>query len=363
MSMRRPQSFLFLIPLLIVLLLVPGCLLGQPADNMPAAASTGSLTYYTEDMPPFNYLENGTLRGFSIELLEAITAKMGEKVSRDNVHLVPWSEGYQAALTRNNTVLFAIARQPGRETSFRWAGPISSVREVLFALPDRGITIQSLADLKGYRIGAVTDDLAVQQLREAGVTDDQLVIENNATALVSELESGKIDLWAYPEPAGRYFTEKVTGNYYLFSVVYSFPAVDIYYAFSRDVPDSTVWSFQKALDGLKNEKDASGISAYDRIIGHYDPSAGLGQLQYMTEEWAPYNFAEDGNVSGISIDILEAVFRNLGVNRTRADVRIVPLADGFRAAQKNTLFSFPSSGPRSGRTCTSGPVRLPNQGS
>ncbi|MEI6293599.1 MAG: transporter substrate-binding domain-containing protein, partial [Methanomicrobiales archaeon] len=233
-----------------------------------------------------------------------------------------------------------IARQPGRETSFRWAGPISSVREVLFALPDRGITIQSLADLKGYRIGAVTDDLAVQQLREAGVTDDQLVIENNATALVSELESGKIDLWAYPEPAGRYFTEKVTGNYYLFSVVYSFPAVDIYYAFSRDVPDSTVWSFQKALDGLKNEKDASGISAYDRIIGHYDPSAGLGQLQYMTEEWAPYNFAEDGNVSGISVDILEAVFRNLGVNRTRADVRIVPLADGFRAAQKNTTVLF-----------------------
>ena len=157
---------------------------------------------------------------------------------------------------------------------------------------------------------------------------------------MSELESGKIDLWAYPEPAGRYFTEKVTGNYYLFSVVYSFPAVDIYYAFSRDVPDSTVWSFQKALDGLKNEKDASGISAYDRIIGHYDPSAGLGQLQYMTEEWAPYNFAEDGNVSGISVDILEAVFRNLGVNRTRADVRIVPLADGFRAAQKNTTVLF-----------------------
>ena len=132
MSMRRPQSFLFLIPLLIVLLLVPGCLLGQPADNMPAAASTGSLTYYTEDMPPFNYLENGTLRGFSIELLEAITAKMGEKVSRDNVHLVPWSEGYQAALTRNNTVLFAIARQAragdllqvGRAYQFGKGGPV-----------------------------------------------------------------------------------------------------------------------------------------------------------------------------------------------------------------------------------------------
>ena len=76
-------------------------------------------------MPPFNYVENGTLQGLSIDLLEAITAKMGDKVSGDQVRLVPWSEGYQAALTGNHTVIFAIARQPGREKSFRWAGPIT----------------------------------------------------------------------------------------------------------------------------------------------------------------------------------------------------------------------------------------------
>jgi polar amino acid transport system substrate-binding protein len=340
MAMRQPHLFLFLIPILLGLLLVSGCLTGQPVNTVPAAVSMSCLTYYTEDMPPFNYVENGTLQGLSIDLLEAITAKMGDKVSRDQVRLVPWSEGYQAALTGNHTAIFAIARQPGRETSFKWAGPISSVREVLFALPDRGITVRSLADLKGYRIGAVADDLAVQQLREAGVTEDQLVIGNNATALVSKLESGEIDLWAYPEPAGRYFTEQVTGNYYRFSVVYSFPAVDIYYAFSRDVPDSTVRSFQQALDALKQEKDTAGVSAYDRIIGRYDPSVGLGQLQYLTEEWAPYNFAENGNATGISVDILDAVFLNLGVNRTRADVRIVPLADGFRAAQGNNTVLF-----------------------
>ena len=230
----------------------------NPLNTVSAAVPMSSLTYYTEDMPPFNYVENGTLQGLSIDLLEAITAKMGDKVSRDQVRLVPWSEGYQAALTGNRTVIFAIARNPGRETSFKWAGPISSVREVLFALPDRGITVRSLSDLKGYRIGAVADDLAVQQLREAGVSEDQLVIANNATVLISELERGEIDLWAYPEPAGRYFTEQVTGNYYRFSVVYSFPAIDIYYAFSRDVPDSTVQSFQQALDALKQEKDARG---------------------------------------------------------------------------------------------------------
>ena len=42
-------------------------------------------------------------------------------------------------------------------------------------------------------------------------------------------------------------------------------------------------------------------------------------------------------------EILEAVFKNVGVNRSRADVRIAPLAEGFQIAQNNTstvLFSI-----------------------
>ena len=101
MTMRHTPSFLYPIPFLLGLLLVSGCLTGQPADKVSAAVSMSSLTYYTEDMPPFNYVENGTLQGLSIDLLEAITAKTGDRVSRDQVRLVPWSEGYQAALTGN----------------------------------------------------------------------------------------------------------------------------------------------------------------------------------------------------------------------------------------------------------------------
>ena len=80
-----------------------------------------------------------------------------------------------------------------------------------------------------------------------------------------------------------------------------------------------------------------------RSLGRYIPSIGLAQLNYLTEEWAPFNYQEEGNVTGISVEILEAVFKNIGVNRSRADVRIVPLAEGFQIAQNNTstvLFSI-----------------------
>lgn len=313
---------------------------GQPPAGVPTTSPAGDLTYYTEQLPPYNYQENGTLQGISVDLLEAVTERMGEKVSREQVRLVPWAEGYQAALTGNGTVLFSTVRTSEQENSFKWAGPITAHREVLFARYDLGATIQGPADLKGYRIGVIAGDVAIQQLLDAGVNRSQLVPESNVSAIIAKLESGEIDLWCYPENTGRYFAEQVTGNYYAFKIAYPLEAVTVYYAFSRDVPDSTVRSFQQALDALKQERDAAGISTYERILGRFIPAIGLAHIQYLTEEWAPFNYLENGTASGIAVEILEAAFRDMGVNHSRADVRIVPLADGFREARNTSTVLF-----------------------
>jgi polar amino acid transport system substrate-binding protein len=346
MSLSLRYTYLILITVLLgALLPTAGCLPESEAASTDKNDTTMSanLTYYTEQLPPYNYIENGTLQGISVELLEAITEKMGKKVAREEIKLVPWTEGYQSALSGNNTVLFTTVRNLEREQSFKWAGPIYTYTNVLFARPDQEITIKSPEDLRGYRIGVVVDDIAVQQLLDAGVNKSQLVQETNASILVEKLDNGEIDLWAYPEEAGRYFSEQITGNYYSYKVVYKLQTQDVYYAFSKDVPDSVVQSFQQALDTVKQEKDAAGISTYERILGRYIPSIGLTQLNYLTEEWAPFNYQDKGNVTGISVEILEAVFKNTGVNRSQANVRIFPLEEGFQIAQNNTstvLFSI-----------------------
>lgn len=346
MSLSLRYTYLILITVLLgALLPTAGCLPESEAASTDQNDTTMSanLTYYTEQLPPYNYIENGTLQGISVELLEAVTEKMGKKVAREEIKLAPWTEGYQAALSGNNTVLFTTVRNPEREQSFKWAGPIYTYTNVLFARPDQEITIENPEDLKGYRIGVVADDIAIQQLLDAGVNKSQLVKETNASVLVEKLDNGEIDLWAYSEEAGRYFSEQITGNYYSYKVVYKLQTQDVYYAFSKDVPDSVVQSFQQALDTVKQEKDAAGISTYERILGRYIPSIGLTQLNYLTEEWAPFNYQDNGNVTGISVEILEAVFRNTGVNRSQVNVRIVSLEEGFQIAQNNTstvLFSI-----------------------
>jgi polar amino acid transport system substrate-binding protein len=345
--MILPKHTLFFgcMALILGVLFIGGCLMESPTAQEPRL---NDLTFYTEQRPPYNYRDNGILQGVSIDLLEQISGKMGERVSRDRVRLVPWSEGYQAVLHGNNSMIFAIARLPAREDSFKWAGPIYPYTTAVFSRPDSGIEIDTPEDLQGYRIGVITDDAAVEQLLDIGVSRTRLVEETSVTTLVNQLQSGEIDLWAYSKTSGRFLTWQITGNAYAFRVVYTFPDIPIYYGFSRDVPDATVVAFQQALDALKAENDAVGISTYDRIVGKHVPAVGLAQLQYLTEEWAPYNYEENGEAMGISIDILDAVWKDIGVNRSREDIRIVPLAEGFQAAQKGgtVLFSIVRSPDR-----------------
>ncbi len=132
-------TYLILIPVLaLTLLLASGCISkpGQPSTGPVSTPDSSTLTYYTEQWPPYSYQENDTLKGVAVDLLGEITGKMGKKVTPDQVHLVPWTEGYQAALTGKKTVLFSTARLPEREQSFKWAGPIFTDRYVLFAGPE-----------------------------------------------------------------------------------------------------------------------------------------------------------------------------------------------------------------------------------
>ncbi|MFA5269246.1 MAG: transporter substrate-binding domain-containing protein [Methanoregula sp.] len=265
----RNSSFILAAILAGALVLAGGCVSEQPSQVVSAAPSAGDLTFYTEQFPPYNYQENGTLKGLSVELLEAVTEKTGIKVTPDKVHLVSWTEAYQTVIATNNTVLFSTGRLPERENSFKWAGPIHTYSTVLFARPDQKIVIAGPDDLKGYRIGVIMDAVGVKQLLGKGVNESQLVTGTNASVLIAKLAGGEIDLWAYPEPTGRYLTGQQTGNPGTFEIVYTLPHLELWYAFNKDVPDSTVHSFQQALDDIKTENDSSGNTTYERIVARY----------------------------------------------------------------------------------------------
>jgi len=57
-------------------------------------------------------------------------------------------------------------------------------------------------------------------------------------------------------------------------------------------------------------------------------------LQYITEEFPPYNYTEGGVARGISVDILLESAHAAGLFLERKDIRSFPWARGYQMVQK-----------------------------
>ncbi len=235
----------------------------------PAPVGAEELTFITEEYPPFNYIEDGVVKGISVDILLGTLEEMGSPVARDQIRVMPWNIAYETALSEKNAVLLTTIRSPEREELFKWVGPFVSVAYGLFGEVHEEFEISTADDLKKYRIGVVKDDYAGILLKESGVSESDIIEADDVPTLISLLHDGTIDLFCYGDFAGRYFIEKATGNPDNYGIIYRFEADDVYFAFNRETPNSLVEAFQESLDTLRYQPDETGITEYQRILYSY----------------------------------------------------------------------------------------------
>jgi polar amino acid transport system substrate-binding protein len=240
------------------------------ADNTISAMD---LTYVADPQASPNiYVEDGKLQGLSVDLLDKIWEIMGVDLNRSIIELVPWTEGYQRTLKENNTVLLSTARLPEREKLFKWAGPISSSNYVLLAKSNRNISIKAPEDLKKYKIGGLEDNAATQLLLDQGAKKEDLILAATPAPIIEMLKNGTIDAFAITDLSGFWQLKQSGENASDYTASYTLGQSEGYYAFNNRTADSIVLSFQQALDSLKSNKDANGVSEYDEILSKYYPA-------------------------------------------------------------------------------------------
>jgi polar amino acid transport system substrate-binding protein len=209
------------------------------------------LVYMCEDIPPSNYVQDGELKGISVEMLRLIWSKMG--VAQQPIKVVPWARGYNLLQTEKNQVLFSMSRTKEREALFKWVGPIFSAKNVLLGRAGRNYTIKKLADAKKFRIGTIKDDYAEKYLSGAGF--DKVKVEGVASLEQNfgKLRSGRIDLIAHTEQTLFKFIKENRLSPKEFKVYFVVTESPNYYAFSKETPDYLIRRFQKAFDNLRKE--------------------------------------------------------------------------------------------------------------
>lgn len=84
-----------------VLLMLSSLLLFLPQSSSAAA----KLTILTKNLPTLNYLKNGELVGYSVDIVKEIQKRVG---SYEQIKVLPWARAYNMALNEENIVLFSI---------------------------------------------------------------------------------------------------------------------------------------------------------------------------------------------------------------------------------------------------------------
>ena len=223
--------------------------------------SNYSVVLLTENFPPYNMAVNGknfaqdeNINGIAVDIVREMFKRAG--VGYNLTLRFPWDRIYKLALEKPGYGVFVTARLPEREELFQWVGPIGPDDWVLLGRSDSPITLQTLVEAKGYKVGAYKGDAIAGHLEGQGLQPiTALRDQENARKLLN----GQIDLWATGDPAGRYLArqEGISG----LKTILRFDSAQLYLALNRDTPASVVSKLQGALDQMREDGFIEAVQA------------------------------------------------------------------------------------------------------
>lgn len=229
------------------------------------SAFAQELKIVTENYPPYNYEENGKVKGVSTEIVRSVLKEMGLNIK---ITVYPWARTYRLALEEPNTLIYSIARTPEREHKFKWVGVIAPADQVLLSLKERtDIKLNNLDDTRKYKIGTVRDDVIEHHLLSNGFKVGKNIDRcNNYNSNIKKLLRKRIDLCAIGKLVGYNILRKIghePGD--TVKQVYRFDVLSkgVNMAFQKDTPDEVVNKFRRGLKKIKENK------TYDKILSKY----------------------------------------------------------------------------------------------
>ena len=220
--------------------------------------AAADLEAYTEDWAPYNFEENGEIKGISTDILRAACTKAKLECS---IAMVPWARAYKTAQTQFQALAYTTARKPDRENEFQWVGPILPRTTWVYQAASAKAPIREIADLAKLRIGVVRGEAAKKDLLAAGVPESALVEQATNADVLRMLRTGGVDAMVDTE-VGMRWSLKSAGR--ASSVVrQTIKLTDeggYYFALNLATPPATVKKLQDAVDALRSSGQINAIA-------------------------------------------------------------------------------------------------------
>lgn len=167
-----------------------------------------SIRIVTEDYPPYNYLDNGELKGLSVEVIRAVMERTQIEYT---IEVMPWARAMITTENSKNVFVFSMRKIESRENRFIWIGSICSSPHSIFSLQNRqDIKIDSIDDLKSYRIGTTIHDSRETIMIDMGIPIEKLTRISGHDAYernYMKLKYGRIDVWPMDDVVAFYIAK------------------------------------------------------------------------------------------------------------------------------------------------------------
>lgn len=232
---------------------------------LPTAAL--ELKIVTEEFPPYNYMEDGQVKGLSAEVVREAARRISGL--EYDMAIYPWLRTYKLATEQPNTAIFSIGRNAEREAQFHWVGVIAPARFYLFSLNAReDVNIESLEEAKSFRTGTFPKSVREQYLVSKGFeVDKHLTSIYDYERLFDLLVLKRIDLWAMNELLAYHIARKKghQPEAILSKAVYleDLSPEGYYLALNKESDPRIVEGLQRALEEMRRD------GSYQKILQRY----------------------------------------------------------------------------------------------
>ncbi len=183
----------------------------QAQDTLEAVKKKGVLVAGSSAAyPPFEFVADGKLVGFDVDMAEEIARRMGVTLQWEKIDF----KGIVAALTakRVDVLITALTWTPERAERIAFSTPYFDAG--IGAITQASSTISKPDDLAGKKVGVQLGSSGERYVRETlGSKVGQLLTYDAITLAINDLKNGRVDAVVNPLPVLRYNIRNEKGGF------------------------------------------------------------------------------------------------------------------------------------------------------
>lgn len=216
--------------------------------NAAAATDQEKITVVTENLAPFNYINNGQVNGICTVKVKQVMESLG--FADTKIRVLPWARAYNMAIHDENVLIYSMLRTAEREEFFQWVAKLADIRVVVFRLKNRtDIKIENLEDMRNYSMAAFVDSAAHHYFQVKKFKDISVV--GVYESMIHLLVNGRVDIIPAME-TGFMATAEKFGFVDQIELIYNIKDLEkpLYAAFGNKTSPELVKKFQNAFKEL-----------------------------------------------------------------------------------------------------------------